>query len=63
MNLQCLVQYLILHKGGGRFFKNGCNEGDGKVLPENGASQEGGEGVGFVMGGWEIFMVSSDFLG
>ena len=67
-NLQCLVQYLILHKGGGRFFKNGCNGGDGKVLPENGASQEGegvvgGGGVGFVMGGWEIFKVSSDFLG
>ena len=42
-----------------RFFKNGCNGGDGKFLLEMGGARMGrGRGVGFTMGGWEIFKVS-----
>ena len=47
-----------------KFFKNGCNKGDGKFLLEMGLGGRGGEGgarnggVGFIMEGWEIFEVS-----
>ena len=39
-----------------------------KFCPKMGQARKGvgwggGGGVGFVMGGWEIFKVSSDFLG
>ena len=43
-----------------RFFKNGCNGGNVKVLPEIGGSHEWG--VGFLLGGWENFKVSLAFL-
>ena len=45
-----------LHEGEIKFFENGHN---GEFLLQmGGGSQEWGEGVGFIMGGWEIFKVS-----
>ena len=43
-----------------KFFKNGYDGGIGNFLLEMGGSQErwGGRGVGFKIGGWEIFKVS-----
>ena len=43
-----------------KFFKNGCNKGDGKFLLEMGLGGRGGEGgarnggFGFITGGWKI---------
>ena len=44
-----------IHKGK-KFFKNGCHGGDRKFLLKWGQARNGG--VGFIMGGWEIFKVS-----
>ena len=46
-------------KGVMKFFKNGCNWEDGKFLLKMvGKPGMRGEGVGFIIGGWNIFKVS-----
>ena len=47
----CIVQFPLLHKGGMRLFKNGCNGGGmGNFYKKLGGSQEMGRGVWFYNG-------------
>ena len=45
---------IVLHKGGMRFFKNGCNGGMENFLLEICEEARNEGGGGFIMGGWEI---------